>query len=254
LPESVRFLAVRRAAPERINRIMKRLAPAGVWEGVWWSAPETETERKRSSLIEVFRDGRALSTCLIAAALMATLLSAYFVLAFTPLLLSLSGISLEQSALAGMILLAGGPFGTLLWGWLVGKYWPPLVFAISAAIPAVCFSLVGFSLNTYYLLMILLLFGGIGMASVNAYNGFVASIYPTHIRGTASGLTITLGRIGSVSGPLLGGALVAQGWSIAELYYVPAAWSAVAFVCALLLGATSISRRFIGGARMMARS
>lgn len=45
-------------------------------------------------------------------------------------------------------------------------------------------------------------------------NGIVASAYPTAVRATAIGVNLTIGRIGSIVGPLLTGLLLADNFSV----------------------------------------
>jgi Major Facilitator Superfamily len=53
--------------------------------------------------------------------------------------------------------------------------------------------------------------GGALLAAQGYFYASAASIYPTSIRGVGSGATVAVGRLGSVAGPLLGGALTAAG-------------------------------------------
>lgn len=50
--------------------------------------------------------------------------------------------------------------------------------------------------------------------------GFVATYYPVHVRATALGVTTGIGRLGAVSGPLLGGLLLSVGAGQAAIFAV----------------------------------
>ena len=59
-----------------------------------------------------------------------------------------------------------------------------------------------------------LIFGaGIGVGAQGGINALSGLIYPPNIRATGAGWAMGLGRIGGVAGPLLGGALIAHGFS-----------------------------------------
>src|SRR5699024_1092910 len=63
--------------------------------------------------------------------------------------------------------------------------------------------------------------------------GFVGENHPASVRASAMGLSAGVGRLGAISGPMLGGLLVAQG-----LAYP---WGFFAFAIVGLLGAVSFS-------------
>ena len=60
-------------------------------------------------------------------------------------------------------------------------------------------------------------------------------VYPPHVRGTGIGWTFGVGRLGSIVGPLVGGALLSAqlGWD--KLFLIAAIPAVVAAVCILLV-------------------
>jgi AAHS family 4-hydroxybenzoate transporter-like MFS transporter len=117
-------------------------------------------------------------------------------------------------------------------------------------IACVCYSLVGHATSSFALLIAVLFVGGLGMGVQNAYNGLITSLYPTAMRGTALGFIIGVGRIGSIAGPLIGGALVAAGWPLGRLYYVPAAAAGLAILCMGLVSVLPGPRQIIADSRV----
>jgi AAHS family 4-hydroxybenzoate transporter-like MFS transporter len=64
-----------------------------------------------------------------------------------------------------------------------------------------------------------------------AANAFAGAFYPAGVRATGVGWALGIGRVGSILGPVLGGALLASGASMASLFQVcavPAALAAAA--------------------------
>jgi AAHS family 4-hydroxybenzoate transporter-like MFS transporter len=62
-------------------------------------------------------------------------------------------------------------------------------------------------------------------------NAFAADSYPTIARPTGVGWMLGIGRLGSIAGPLVGGALLGLGWSfgaILGLLAIPALCAAIA--------------------------
>ena len=70
-----------------------------------------------------------------------------------------------------------------------------------------------------------------------AANALAAGFYPTSVRATGVGWALGIGRVGSIIGPLVGGALMTAKWSTASVFMAAAA----AALCAAL-AAFSLSR------------
>ena len=63
-----------------------------------------------------------------------------------------------------------------------------------------------------------------------AANALAAGFYPTSVRATGVGWALGIGRVGSIVGPLIGGALLTAKWSTASVF----AAAALAALCAAL--------------------
>jgi len=57
-------------------------------------------------------------------------------------------------------------------------------------------------------------------------------IYPTHARATGVGFALTVGRLGSILGPILGGVLLTMGFSFSQYFLI---FAIPAFVAAVLV-------------------
>jgi MFS transporter, AAHS family, 4-hydroxybenzoate transporter len=71
--------------------------------------------------------------------------------------------------------------------------------------------------------MILVLFGLIGFGIQGGFVGLyavAARLYPTEIRSTGVGFGMSMGRIGGIVGPFLGGSLATMGLSISSCFLV----------------------------------
>jgi AAHS family 4-hydroxybenzoate transporter-like MFS transporter len=68
-------------------------------------------------------------------------------------------------------------------------------------------------------------------------NALAAGYYPTSVRASGVGWALGIGRVGSIVGPLVGGALMTMKWSTGEVFMAAAA----AALCAAL-AAFSLSR------------
>ena len=73
--------------------------------------------------------------------------------------------------------------------------------------------------------------------SLNAYN---INFFPTSIRGTGVGGSQVVGRSGSLVGPLVGGALVAQGMAPNRLFQISSIAPLLACLCLLVFANISV--------------
>jgi AAHS family 4-hydroxybenzoate transporter-like MFS transporter len=66
-----------------------------------------------------------------------------------------------------------------------------------------------------------------------------ATYYPTRIRTTGIGMGLGVGRVGSISSPLIAGALISAGWTNAQIFsaaIIPAVVASVAVLALLKWG------------------
>jgi MFS family permease len=109
-----------------------------------------------------------------------------------------------------------------------------IVLAGTFAIAAVFVFLIGTSGNDAAMLAVSV--AGAGFCVIggqNAMNGFVGAFYPAAARATGSGWAVGIGRIGSIVGPLLGGALIAQGYSGGSIFRLCAIPAVIAMLAIL---------------------
>jgi AAHS family 4-hydroxybenzoate transporter-like MFS transporter len=246
LPPSVRQLVLQGAPAADVDRIMVKIAPIPVGDVQWVSSEE---KIPKAPIRSVFADGRAAMTFILAIAVGATLMSGYFVVSWSPLLFNMAGMSPSRSAMVGSMFPMGGMIGAWIWGRLSDNIWPPAVLGLASLLGAICYGLIGHALSSFPLLMTTVIVGGVGMGVQSAYNAFITSLYPTSVRGTALGLIIGIGRLASISSPLLGGVLVGARWNITHLFFVPAGLLVVGSLCMILIQAVPSSRTRIAAIR-----
>jgi AAHS family 4-hydroxybenzoate transporter-like MFS transporter len=247
LPPSVRQLVWQGRPAGEIDRIMVKITPIPAGPVQWVSCEE---KIPKAQVRNVFDGGRAAMTFILAIAIAATLMSNYFVVGWSPLLFNLSGMSPSRSAMVGSMFPMGSMIGAWIWGRLLDHISPPAVLGLASLLGAVCYALIGHTLSSFPLLMTTVIVGGLGMGVQSAYNGFISSVYPTSVRGTALGLIMGIGRLGAIFGPLLGGILVRAKWDINHLYFVPAGLLAVGALCMILIQLVPSSRTRLAAIRL----
>ena len=122
------------------------------------------------------------------------------------------------------------------------------VLTVALAAGASCILAIGL-LDPPFALLVALVFGaGIGVGAQGGINALAALIYPPSIRATGAGWALGFGRIGGVAGPLLGGALLAHGFSAPQIYAAAAVPAFGAMALMAVLGACKRSDVCMDGA------
>jgi AAHS family 4-hydroxybenzoate transporter-like MFS transporter len=236
LPESVRFLALTGRAHERVAQLLGLINPKVVF------APATRFVVHEPGLagipvLHLFRDGRALVTLLLWVVFFMSLLDLYFLSNWLPTVLNDLGASVSASAAIGSMLQVGGVVGTFALGSVIDRFsFRALALVYFAAVFAV--GAIG-QLGHSVVLVTLAIFAA-GFCIVGgqiAANALAATYYPTSVRATGVGWALGIGRVGSIVGPLVGGALLTAKWSTGSVFIAAAA----AALCAAL-AAFSLSR------------
>ena len=205
------------------------------------SMPETlqrdrRGQRARQSAWQtLFGEGRAPATLLLWVVFLPTLLILYLILNWLPTLVAAKGVGREAAPLASLSFYLASVAGALLIGWLVDRFdlrWPLTIAYAGLAIALVALS--GSETQT----QMLVLSGAAGFCVLGAnfaLYGLAPTYYSPDTRGTGSGASIAVGRVGSIAGPLLAGLLLGGGISASGVvgYLVPMALVAGAGAFAL---------------------
>lgn len=183
----------------------------------------------------LFAGGRTPITLLLWLSLLPTLIILYFILNWLPTLVVAHGLDPTVAPQASLAFNFAGIAGALLFGRLVDRMDTrgPMTVAYVGLIG----SLLALSASGG-LGMTLLLSGAAGfflLGANYALYGVAATYYPKSVRGTGSGASVAVGRIGSIIGPLAAGVLLGSGTSASGVvqYTVPAAALAGAAVLGL---------------------
>jgi MFS transporter, AAHS family, 4-hydroxybenzoate transporter len=233
LPESLKFLALNRGGAREITRIVERIAPE--LRGAPLTLATSDDDRPKSLPIkQLFTEGRAIGTALLWIPFFMNLLIIYFIVSWLPGLLRQSGMPVSAGVAAVSFFSVGGVIGTLLQGRLMANGRASLVLSIEFATSAVLIALLAFTGGLFAPTLVLTLILGVCVQGAQAgLNGLAASFYPTSIRATGVGWASGIGRIGSIIGPTLGGALLSMQWSPRQIFLaatLPALGAATAAV------------------------
>ena len=178
-----------------------------------------ETLPKTGSFLAILAGGRAAPTLLLWISSFLELLTLYLILSWLPLLLVGSGFTKSEAAGVQVAFNVGGALAALGIGPLLeSRARNPSVIAAFVSVPLFILLL---SRSPSQLALVTLVVFGMGGSVLAAQSFLYATAprcYPTLIRGVALGAAVAIGRVGSIVGPKLGGALKAAGHSSGQLF------------------------------------
>ncbi len=170
---------------------------------------------------------------LFAIATLVTLFAWYGLGTWLPNLMQLAGYNLGSALTFGLALNLGAVVGSVATAWAGTRFGPIPTAIAAAAVAAVALAVLvaGPPVGLVYLMLVL---AGVGTHGTQCLIiAAVASHYPAHLRGTALGWALGVGRIGAVAAPQVGGLLLAAGLGVNSNFL---AFAAAAAVAAILLG------------------
>ena len=229
LSESVRFLALDPSRRGAAVAILRRMEP-GLAVGDDARLVLREEKPPGVRAIHLFTEGRAPLTLLLWIAFIGNLMTLQFLVNWMPTVLASPVISQAQANIASTMLQIGGMVGGLIVGWGIDNK-GVLANAVMFALGVPLIAAVGLGQQSAALAMLFNFGAGFcvvgGQTTLNALSG---RLYPTFMRSNGVGWAHTMGRIGSVSGPWLGGILISLDLPTGQLFY----FAAVPTLCAAL--------------------
>jgi AAHS family 3-hydroxyphenylpropionic acid transporter len=208
---------------------------------LWWLMPETLTRAAAGApprapiLNALFGEGRAGSTLLLWLTFLPTLLILYLFLNWLPTLVIANGFDAATAPRTSMALNFGSVAGALVFGHLADRHhfrWP-----ITIAYIALIGALLGLAQSQGQAITICLSAAvGFFLLGANyALYGVAPIYYPGGIRGTGSGASVAVGRIGSILGPLFAGFMMSTGTTATGVVYYMVPVAAVAAIAVFAL-------------------
>jgi AAHS family 4-hydroxybenzoate transporter-like MFS transporter len=218
MPESLKHLVVKTDKREAAIRIIRQMDPA------LKLAPDTrfvvadEKVYQQFRPQQLFQDGLRYITPLLWLCFICNLMSFYFLNTWLPTVLSAAHI--PSAVLSTSVFQIGGTLGGLSLSRPIDKagLMPVCVLFVISLLVA---PFVGYATGSEVLLMCVIFVTGFTLLGLQfGLNATSAMIYPTSIRSNGSGWAFAVGRVGSASGPIIGGILIGMHLQIEHLYLV----------------------------------
>lgn len=243
VPESIAFLLQRPGATTlaRVNRTLARMGHAPVA-----ALPVPAARPARVSMAALLSPPHRMLTVLLTLAYLSHIMTFYYILKWIPKIVVDFGFPPPMAA--GVLVWAsvGGALGSLTLGLLTLRarvYWLTIAAMLASTALVLLFGYQRGSLG--WLSLTGAVVGFATNAGVVGIYALLAQAYPTHLRASATGLVIGVGRGGSALAPALAGGLFAAGYGLPLVSALMGAGSLIA--AAALLGARARFAALSGG-------
>ncbi|HDG9805908.1 MFS transporter [Raoultella planticola] len=232
LPESVRFLVVKRASAARIRAILQRLYPGQIADNAEFTLPAQPVNANAMRLV-LSRHYRLGSMMLWLVYFMGLFL-VYILGSWLPTLVKEVGLTVSQAAVMTAIYQAGGTVGSLFAGWLMDRINPHRALGLIYAIGGLFTMAMGYAAASFALLCLLAFVSGACLNGANTgMNALSARYYPTQARATGSSWMHGVGRMGAILSAFAGAEMMALNLSFENVFLIlgiPAALTVVGLV------------------------
>jgi AAHS family 4-hydroxybenzoate transporter-like MFS transporter len=230
LPESIKFMTLHEKHRDKIVALLAAIRPDYKVPPNARFVIEDEQQSPSSNPVYLFSYGLAVITPLTWLMFALNLMGYFFLISWTPTLMTAAHATPAVAALSGAALQVGGTVGALILCWWLQRH-RFLAIAILFVIAVPIVGSIGFAgLNSTALLLTATFFAGFLVLGIQSgINVVGAMIYPTSLRANGSGWQLGLGRLGAIIGPFLGALFV--GLPVDQLYM----WSTLPFAAGALV-------------------
>ncbi len=236
LPESLQFLAVRKAKLEQLARWLTQLDPT-IRIDATTKYMANEGSRGGFLLAHLFQEGRAPVTLLLWIVNFTNIMVLYSLSNWLATVVTGMGYTTRESVLVSTILQVGGTIGTFGLAWLIARrgFIPMLVATFAVATVSIAFiGQPGITLTMLF--AIVFVAGWCIVGGQPGLNALSATYYPTYLRSTGVGAGLGIGRAGGIVGPYAGGMLVAAQWTSQQLFWAAAVPAFISMLTMLAIG------------------
>ena len=209
------------------------LVPLAIW--LLPESPSFERRRgggrTRSGVSQLVKGRAAVATALFVVANFCGFLLVFGLNTWLPQLMRGAGYELGSALAFLLVLNVGAIAGGLGGSALADRYGSRWVATALFAAAVLALALIAVPLPTVVLYLLVFVAGAATTGNQIVVYGYVAAHYPPARRDTALGLSSGIGRLGAVTGPLLGGSLLAAGFGLG--------WNVGVFALVAVVGAVA---------------
>lgn len=234
VPESPRFLVLRKRQPEVVARIAERLQPGlRVPPGTVFTVKDEPVSH--ASTRDIFRGRLRLVTPTLWLVYIANAMALYFLISWLPMLIESVGVSPERAGLISLVFSVGGTVGGLALMRFVDRH-GALVITVLPLVGCPLVALMGQPMPEMWLAVVAFAVGFCVVGTQFGLNAVAAMVYPTALRSKGVGTAIGVQKIGAFAGPVIAGALLGAQLSVQQLFVFGALPVFVVMLLSFVLG------------------
>lgn len=237
LPESARWLAVRGTTEKHRQALVKtvsKLAPELTITAATEFIGDAEIKKSKYSVKQLFEGKYAVITPVLWTYYAVSSIGLFFFTTWMPALYVQQGYSAAEASYWNGVMRSFGIAGVLLIGFFLDK----VGFKWGAVWPLLCgiFTALTGTMTGGMFIAIASVATFFGNGEHSILTSLAPNLYPVSIRAQADSWAISVARIGSIAGPLIGGILISAGISYQNLFLLLAAPFIICTICCYVLG------------------
>ncbi|MBB5958101.1 MFS family permease [Saccharothrix tamanrassetensis] len=216
---------------------------------MWWRLPESSAflaardESERMSPRDLLGPRFRRTSIAVWVGSFMGLLLVYGLNTWLPQLMRTAGYPISTAITLLLVLNVGAVIGLLAAGLIADRYGIKPIATLWFGAAAVLLAALSLKVSSSFLLNLMVLLTGVFVFSAQVLiYGYVAQAFPAQARGTALGFTSAVGRLGSILGPFVTGALVTAGIAYPWGFWFFAVVAALGLGAVLLLARTPDSQ------------
>jgi AAHS family 3-hydroxyphenylpropionic acid transporter len=196
---------------------------------------EHKVVKRHSTWHILFGDGRAKASLLLWSAFLPTVLILYLILYWLPTLVVAKGFDRSVAPQSAVAFNFVAVVGALLFARWVDKQGTRTALVVAYVGLIATLMALGAATNQTVILLLSGVLGFFLLGANYALYGIAGSYYPLEMRGTGSGASVAMSRVGSIIGPMLAGVLLGGGATATNVVQYMAPIAAVAGVAVVIL-------------------
>ncbi len=242
LPESIRLLAVQQKNHTELAALARRMQPTLAIDADTQFVLSEERQPKPFTIPLLFSGDRRIATPLLWLLYIANSLALFFLSSWMPVLLESAGLPPGHAALAGSLFSIGGLIGSLAIMRFTDKYGAMAITVLPLlGIPVV--AALGIPGATeLFLLSAVFLAGGCTAGAQSGIHSVAGMFYPVSYRATGVGWALSVAKVGSIAGPVIGGFLLSAHLPLQQLFLTAASPLVVVLLSCIVLGWVYLTR------------
>jgi predicted MFS family arabinose efflux permease len=198
-------------ALDKINYVLRRMQRAPM-AALPPDLPLAAAQREQS-IFAIFRTPYLAGTLATSFLYFSVMATCYFLLSWTPKVLTDLGFSTSVGISGSLLINIGGTVGCILFGLYANQLGVRrLAVAFMLGLSAMTIIFGSLPADTLILLVAALALGFFLHTSITVLYVVVPTIFPAAVRATGTGFSMSIGRVGAVMGPLVAGWLMAGGF------------------------------------------